>query len=220
MSDYAFFDFDNTLSKGDSILSFLPFCVRKGYVSPFHLLRTAAAWIKKTVTGEKDFIPVKETTFAFLNGKSRQEIDKICIEFVDEVLSERLYPQGKAEMEKRRTEGKQTVIVSASSELYMRHIGRLLPVDRVISTTCEFRNGIYTGKMHANCKGGNKVSRIMEELGYNAANDRCVCYGDSSGDLPMLELGYERYLVNCRKKKIISALPSAEIKNWKVSGSK
>lgn len=219
MDRYAFFDFDNTLSKGDSILSFLPFCIRHGYASPFHLLRTGAAWIRKAVTGTKDFIPVKETTFSFLKGKTQEEIDRICIRFVDEVLARRLYPEGAREMERLRAEGWRTVIVSASSDLYMKHIGRILPADDVLATRCVISDGIYTGKMEANCKGEIKVDRIREAFGLPAP-ENCICFGDSLSDLPMLRLGGKRYLVNCRKKKILAGLPDAGIKYWKVSESK
>ena len=220
MKGYAFFDFDNTLSKGDSILSFLPFCIRNHYASPFHLIRTGFAWIRKWITGTKDYIPVKETTFSFLKGKSQEEIDEICLSFIDEVLSKRIYPDGKKEIEQLREEGYRIILVSASSDMYMKHITRLLPVETVLATRCEFHDGCYTGKMDINCKGEEKVRRIEEALGGLPEAADCAAYGDSKSDLPMLKLAERKNLINCRKKELLLALPDAEIKYWKVSKTK
>lgn len=214
--NYAFFDFDNTLAKGDSIIPFLLYCVRHHYASPSHLVRTVGAWIRHQFKHTDDFIPVKETTFSFLNGMKKGDIDRICKDFVEQDLSKRIYPEGISEIERLRSHGYVIYIVSASSELYMNHLERILPVDHILSTQCIFSEDRYTGKMGPNCKGEEKVSRIKKAFGMIPDPKNCVCYGDSPSDAAMLGLGYKQYLINPRNKVLSKKFPNAEIKKWKV----
>lgn len=213
---YAFFDFDNTLAKGDSIVPFLLYCVRHHYASIGHLFRTVGVWIQHHFRHTDDFIPVKETTFSFLKGMKKEEIDRICKDFVERDLSKRLYPEGITEIEKLRSNGYEIYIVSASSELYMNHIDSILPVDHILCTECIFFDDTYTGKMGINCKGNEKRKRINEALGMIPDPKNCVCYGDSPSDASMLELGHKQFLINPRSKALPVKLPNVEIKKWKV----
>lgn len=213
---YAFFDFDNTLSKGDSVVPFLLYCVCHRYASVSHLFRTVGAWIRHRFQHADDFIPVKETTFSFLKGMRKEEIDHICIDFVERVLSKRIFPEGVSEIERLRSNGYVTYIVSASCELYMNHIDRIIPVDHILSTECIFSDDTYTGKMGINCKGEEKRRRIKEALGMIPNPKNCVCYGDSPSDAAMLELGCKQFLINPHSKALPKKFPNVEIKKWKV----
>ena len=213
---YVFFDFDNTLAKGDSVIPFLFFCLKGRYTSVCHLFRIAGAWIVNRIHQSDNLIPVKETTFSFLKGMSQADIDCICIDFVDRVLSKRLYAQGIAEMRRLKDQGYKVCVVSASSDLYMKHISRILPVDYVISTECKFSDGKYTGTMGPNCKGEEKKRRILETFNKLPCPDHCICYGDSESDAPMLDLGHIQCLVNPHGNSLTGKYPNAEIKKWKV----
>lgn len=213
---YAFFDFDNTLAKGDSVVPFLLFCISHHYASVFHLIKTIAAWSAYHIRRSQNYIPVKEVTFSFLKGKEQEEIDQICKEFVDVVLSKKLYPAGISEIKQLKGEGYKIYLVSASSDLYMKHIVRILPVDHVLATECEISDGRYTGKMGINCKGEEKKQRILNALQQLPNREYCVCYGDSQSDIPMLALGKKQYIVNPRGSTLKKMLPTAEIKKWKV----
>ena len=73
----------------------------------------------------------------------------------------------------------------------MHPLGDLLEVDAVLCTELEEVNGILTGKLDGkNCRGEEKASRVLkwcEGAGMNA-EDLVYAYGDSSGDVQLLEL--------------------------------
>ena len=63
----------------------------------------------------------------------------------------------------------------------------------LISTELEVKNGELTGKFSTpNCNGIEKVKRIKEK--YNLSEyDEIHVFGNSNGDLPMIELGTHKY---------------------------
>ena len=62
----------------------------------------------------------------------------------------------------------------------------------LISTELKVENGKLTGKFLPNCNGYEKVKRIKEK--YNLSEYKEIhVFGNSKGDLPMLELGTHKY---------------------------
>ena len=43
---FAFFDFDDTLAKGDSIFPFLLYCIKRGYAPKIQLFKAAAGFLR------------------------------------------------------------------------------------------------------------------------------------------------------------------------------
>ena len=158
----------------------------------------------------------KETTLSFIAGKTVEEMDDLARAFFRDVQSDRFFSQGVAEMQRLRGEDKRIVVVSASADVYMRVLPEFMPVDEVICTQCEVRDGRYTGKVGANCKGEEKVRRISAWLqAGDLAIDRSASsgYGDSPSDAPMLLLTGAPVLVN-PKKKLRKRIASGRIARW------
>ena len=94
---YAFFDFDGTVIRGDSIVAFSFWACRKGYLSAAELLRCAAAvwrYHRGRCTPEK----AKALPVRFLLGRTRAEAEEIGAAFAKEVLLPRLRPEAVSEM--------------------------------------------------------------------------------------------------------------------------
>ena len=92
-----------------------------------------------------------------------------------------------------------------------------LPVDAVISTTCEVADGRYTGNIGKNCKAEEKVHRIqawLENQGLSIDKEKSSGYGDSPSDAPMLLLTAHPTLVN-PKRKLMKAIPDGRIVRWR-----
>ena len=213
---FAFFDFDDTLARGDSIFPYLLYCIRRGLAPRRQLFKAAAAflmWKVKPDTGRA----AKETTLSYITGRKIAEMDQLARDFFGEVQKRHFFEHGAAELLRLREQGVTTVIVSASSDVYMRVLPEFLPVDHVISTVCEVRDGVYTGKVGKNCKGDEKVRRIQEWLsaqGLSIDKEKSSGYGDSPSDAPMLLLTASPVLVN-PKRKLKERIPGGRIVHWK-----
>ena len=213
---FAFFDFDDTLAKGDSILPYLLFCIRRGLAPRRQLFRAAIAflrWKLQPSTGRA----AKETTLSFITGHTVEEMDEIARDFFRDEQRSRFFSSGISHLEKHRRDGVKTIVVSASSDVYMRVLPEFMAVDHVICTTCEVVDGRYTGKVGKNCKGEEKVRRIQEWLDANGLaidKESSFGYGDSPSDAPMLLLTASPRLVS-PKKQLVRRIPDAEIFRWK-----
>lgn len=216
MTKCAFFDFDNTLAKGDSVVPFLFYAIRKGQAPKRQLFR--AAWGYLTQLGRPGKgSRAKEHTFSFIQGKRPEELDDLARDFFRDEITPRLYEDAIAELWQLKSSGHTVVVVSASADLYMHLLPELLPVDAVLSTQCMVENGVYTGKVEANCKGEEKVRRIRAWLQANGLEldaEQSCAYGDSFSDGPMLRMVGKPVLVN-PDKKLAAAFPDARIVQWR-----
>ena len=201
---YAFFDFDGTLIKGDSIIRFCFYAFKKRLIGVGGLLRAGvmgALYMCHFITAETS----KQTTLSFLKGKTKDEVDKIAQDFADTVLIPNLYPEGVETIRKHQKEGTEVWLVSASTSFYLEPVKKHLKIDNLLGTRMHVDdNGVYSGLIHGqNCRGVEKTLRIAEVL---AATDCMVDYaasygyGDTAGDIPMLMLCQHKTAVNPRKK--------------------
>lgn len=204
LKSYAFFDFDGTLIKGDSIISFCFYACRKGLCSPLHLLKAGALgalYMAKIITAEQS----KQGSLSFLAGRSCKEVEDIAKDFCRTVLIPNLYPEGVNRIRQHRSEGCEVWLVSASTAFYLEPLRRHLHLSGIIGTRMHVDDkGVYSGLIDGhNCRGVEKTLRIAEVL---AARGDMVdyaashAYGDTAGDIPMLMLCQHKTAVNPRKK--------------------
>lgn len=213
---FAFFDFDDTLAKGDSIFPYLLYCVKRG-VAPKHQLFKAAAGFLRWKIQPSSGARVKEMSLSFIKGHTVEEMDALARDFFRDVQQKFFFEDAAPELFRLREQGVKIVVVSASADLYMHVLPEFLPVDAVISTTCAVENGRYTGKIGKNCKGDEKVSRInawLAEQGLSIDKAQSAGYGDSPSDAPMLLLTAHPTLVN-PKRKLVKAIPDGRIVRWR-----
>ena len=104
------------------------------------------------------------------------------------------------------------MLVSASTENYMRFAAEALGFDALLATPIE-----PDGAIKRNCKGEAKVSRIKDWIDDNLLIVDYVssyAYGDSKSDLPMLRIVGHPVQVN-PKKKLRKAAPDMDVLHWK-----
>ncbi len=213
---FAFFDFDDTLAKGDSIFPYLLYCIKRGIAPRRQLFKAAAGFLRWKIQPSSGRA-VKEMTLSYIKDRTIDEMDDIARDFFRDFQCRQFFSQGLAELESLRAQGVKIVVVSASSDLYMKVLPEFMPVDAVISTVCETASGRYTGRIGKNCKGDEKVRRIQEwltkqDLSIDKANS--AGYGDSPSDAPMLLLTDAHNLVN-PKRGLVKNLPAGRIRKWK-----
>ena len=95
-------------------------------------------------------------------------------------------------IENHKNNGDRVVVVSASSEKWLKPWCDSEGIE-LIGTIFEVENGVFTGKISGkNCYGEEKVNRIRKS--YNQGDyEKIYAYGDSSGDLDMLNLAHVKY---------------------------
>ena len=207
----ALFDFDGTLIPGDSVAYYLRFARKEGAVSMSEFLR--ALWAA-TLYGMKRMTDAdsKSIGLAFRKRHDQAFLDELDRKFVDQVLLPKVYKDGKKQIAVHRRERNILVLVSASTENYMRFVAEALGFDTVLCTPIE-----ADGTIRRNCKGEKKVQRVKDwlaENGLTADLASSFAYGDSKSDLPMLRLVGHPVQVN-PKKALRELAPEMDEQNWK-----
>lgn len=183
----AVFDFDGTLTSQDSLMPFLRF-----FAGPLNYSAGLLA-IAPTLFGYKlNLIPnwqAKERVLShFLRGQSLEAIAQVAQRFAVEKIPQLIRPQALARLQWHQAQQHQTLIVSASLELYLSTWGKQAGFDRVIGTRLEICDGLISGKLLGdNCYGVEKVRRLEAIIG--ELKQYCIyAYGDSRGDRELLQV--------------------------------
>ena len=172
------YDFDKTIYKKDSSISFFFYCLKRTPKIFFYSLVLAiycflhAIKIMKTKT-------FKEKFFKFLKWI---DPDKMVNDFWDKEIKNinQWYLDQKEDSD---------VIASASPEFLVRGaMERINPKATLICTNMDKATGKIEGN---NIKGENKKQVILEKFEEKFE----ACYSDSVNDLPMLDLGNKKFFV-------------------------
>ena len=129
----ALFDFDDTLARGDSILPYLLYCVRRGAAPKRQLLRAVCGYLRFLIQ-PSDASCAKEWTLSFIRGKTVEDMDALAREFFRDVYIRHFFQEGIQELWRLREEGYRILVVSASADVYMRVLPEFLPLDAVLAT--------------------------------------------------------------------------------------
>lgn len=182
----AFFDFDGTITKGDT---FIPFLVYQNgllffFLKLIPLFFYIVAFYTKIISNEK----LKEKFIkSFIAGYSVKEINDLVEKFIEKKVNKMCRNEAIKCLEWHKVNGHKIVIVSASPSYLIEKWATKLGFDS-ISTELEIVNHNYTGKLKSkNCYGKEKVNRILEKYDIKKY-DEIYAYGDTKGDIPMLEL--------------------------------
>lgn len=184
----AAFDLDGTITDGDSLLPFLASVAgRFGLASGllWTLPRLAWGW----ALGGRHRDSAKEALIGrVLGGLDAAEVAGAAESFAAELAGGRVWPGVRERMDWHRSRGHEVVVVSASPELYVAPVGRLLGVDAVLCTSLEMdAGGRLTGRFRGgNCRGPEKATRLRAWLGDGPVS--IWAYGDSSGDTELLAM--------------------------------
>lgn len=183
----AAFDFDGTISTGDSLRDFVRFTV--GNLWYLAGLARTVPWLAGVALGLCDRGAAKARFLAAtLGGIREEELLRAARRYVEVRLPALIRPEMLAQLREHQRRSHTTVLVSASPSLYLELWAGGAGFDGVLATGLEFADGRFTGRLASpNCQGPEKVRRLLQWLGEGRRQVR-YAYGNSAGDREMLAL--------------------------------
>ncbi len=198
----AAFDFDETLTKRDSVVPFLRRFTTAGRFA-VSLLPHTLRLLPMAARRDRDRLRAVVTQIVFA-GRPASEVDDEARTWGVEIVESGLRADTSGRLRWHLEQGHQVVIVSASYAQYVRVVADLLGGDdgavAVLATSLEIADGACTGRLDGrNCRGPEKVRRLeawFADRGWERAGVTVHAYGDSSGDREMLAWADHPHWVN------------------------
>lgn len=188
------FDFDGTLTRGDTLFRFLIFSV-----PPLQLLSGAVILIFKylllVLRGNPDKGKAKELLFRSLfRNMPEDKMVSLGIAYFQQLIPLMLKQDMVQLMRSYKQSGATVAVVSASADIWLMPFCNFEQIE-CICTRLHFEQGVFSGNIQGeNCNGPEKARRIAEKFDLKSF-DRIIAYGNSQGDRAMLALATEPHRV-------------------------
>ncbi|MBU6164024.1 MAG: HAD-IB family hydrolase [Actinomycetales bacterium] len=210
MPRIAFFDVDNTLTRGSTL-----YFLGKGmYERGFFTKRDIGAWVlanirfRMTGTEKSEVIArFQKSATDFIAGHKVDEIRKIGEEIYTEFVSPSLWEGTMAIAQRHLNAGDEVWLVTASPQDFAELIAEKLGFTGALGTQAETKDGKYTGNLIGPLlHGKEKASAIIKLTNERKINIKeCFAYSDSHNDLPLLNtVGHPNAINPDAKLRIIS----------------
>ncbi len=199
----ALFDLDGTLTWRDTLVSFLLGYLGRHPRRWWRLWRAPLAMLDYLATRDRGLLKSRLIRMV-MGGATRVAIDAWADAFVGGLASRRVFrPAALAALERHRRAGHHLVLLSASPDLYVPRIGRLLGFEQTVCTQIRWTESrsartddrLDGGLLTPNRRGEEKT-RCLDELRTRYPGLPVVAYGNSISDLPHLRRADEAILVN------------------------
>lgn len=192
-NNLAVFDFDNTITTKDTLIDFLRF-----FAGDFHFAMGLLKCVPVIALYKLKFInnqKAKEYLLShFFNNLPEEDLIKYGREYSLKRLAEILNPEAVKRINFHKQRNDELVIVSASPAYWFRDWCNEQGFKTIISTELKKNNGIITGKiLGSNCFGDEKLRRLKHEFPLEDY-EYIYAYGDSKGDLALLNFASESYM--------------------------
>lgn len=179
----ALFDLDGTITRHDSFPPFVWGLVAR---HPWRWLRVpllglpVAAFMLRLIgrgTLKGSLIRI------MLGGLPRAEVAAWARTYAAEVVPKQLFGDAVATFRKHLEDGDHVVLLSASPDLYVPEIGRLLGAHEVHCTQIRWRGDILDGWLAGPNRRDHEKDRVLAQLREAHPGLPVVAYGNSSEDL-------------------------------------
>lgn len=183
----AAFDFDGTLTRRSTFLSFLYFASSSTMAFTAHLGGLLPYVPLPVFAGESGRHVFKEQVISqFFTGMSKEALHSYAKAFLDDQV-DLFFPQGLKRLEWHLAEGHQCYLVSANLAPFLSVWTARYPKLQLLATEMECKEEIYTGRLQGrNCWGEEKKRRLLAAL-EPIKNLTLYAYGDSAGDAALLK---------------------------------
>jgi phosphatidylglycerophosphatase C len=186
----AAFDVDKTLTDRDCVVPFLRRC-QAVPLSASKMLMQAPDLAQGVMRRDRDQIK-KVATRAVLRGKEVKATEALAEQYAWNSVVKWLRDDTTARVKWHLEHNHRVVLVSASYEIYVRHLAAFLGAEAVMATRLTHKAGRFTGELDgANCRGPEKARRLLDWITHHVGDPKSTvvwAYGDSAGDREMLAI--------------------------------
>ncbi len=210
---HAFFDFDDTLLDGDSILYWLRYYYGQ---RPARRIFLPLNWLGLVLFLLRivDSHALKRIFLYPMSFEDPARLDQLAADFVREDLAARFHAPVLRRLWTHHLLGHKVVIVSASATFYLRHLKTLLPMADIQGTEILWppRGSLRLPRYaDGNLRGANKIVRL-KALGYDGAGALAFAYSDHHHDRFLFE--FVEFPICVRPTRKLSRL--AAERDWPV----
>jgi phosphatidylglycerophosphatase C len=193
----AAFDFDGTVTRGDTLLGFLERLCGRRRVAAALAAESAALLGLARRTADRDAVKARLLA-RLLGGWGEEDLALVVQHYTEFLIDRRLRRDVLQRLTCHRGRGHELVLVSASPEIYVAPTARRLGFDKVFATRLERSlDGHLTGHLEGvNVRGSEKARLLAGYLGEGPVE--LWAYGNSSGDREMLAMAQNAFLVTRR----------------------
>ena len=193
----ALFDLDGTLTWRDTLMPFLAGYALRHPARLIRFWRLAPALVEYAARGRDRGRLKSRIIRAVMGGDCRAQIDAWADTFVRTLGPRHAFrPGALAALEAHRAAGDHLVLLSASPDLYVPLIGRLLGFERTLCTELRWRGDRLDGALQGPNRRGEEKLRCLESLRPEYPGTPIVAYGNSGSDLAHLRRADRAVLVN------------------------
>lgn len=184
---HAFFDFDDTLLRGDSILYWQRYYyMRRPARRAFQLLN----WAGLLLYGLRliDSHALKRLFLLPMAYEKPEALDALARAFVREELAGRFHAPVLRKLWTHHLLGHKVMIISASATFYLKHLKELLPMADILGSELTWPDrGLWRLPRYrgGNLRGANKIARL-KSLGFGDACPLSFAYSDHHHDAFLL----------------------------------
>jgi HAD superfamily hydrolase (TIGR01490 family) len=184
----AFFDLDRTLISRPTPIALAATFRRRGLIRSRDLIRVGlwrALFLLPGIDGTRR---AAVDGMSLLRGLPVVTLQEIMGEAMEGALRPLLYAEPVDLVRRHRDHGDEVFIVSASLQEIVSYVADDLGFDGAIGSTCEIRDGVFTGRSIAPCYGAHKgdaVRALAAER--NIDLSLSTAYSDSHTDVAFLE---------------------------------
>lgn len=177
------FDFDGTITKKDTMFSFLKFYNKRKFYLNFIKHLPFFIMLKLNLAEAER---VKENFISsILKGEKETKIQQKAISFFEKNYPYILREKALNFIQNIDRNNSECYLVTASLDIWVKPFSEKLNL-KLLSTQAKFEHGIYIGEFATkNCNGIEKVNRVKEVI-KNQSFNKIIAFGDTSGDKEML----------------------------------
>jgi len=189
----AFFDVDNTLVQGSSVIHFGRGLAARKYFTYRDVLGFIYAQAKFQVLGREnsdDVAAGRRKALAFIEGRPTAELMQLGEEVYDEIIADKIWEGTRDLAQMHLDAGQQVWLVTATPYELAITIARRLGLTGALGTVAESENGVFTGRLVGDILHGPGKAHAVRSLAIREGLNlkRCTAYSDSYNDVPMLSL--------------------------------
>ena len=189
----AFFDVDNTLVHGSSMVHFGRGLAARNYFTYRDVIGFLYAQAKFQLTGREnsdDVAAGRRKALAFIEGRAVSELVDLGEEIYDEIIAEKIWPGTRELAQMHLDAGQQVWLVTATPYELADTIARRLGLTGALGTVAESADGVFTGRLVGDILHGPGKAHAVRSLAIREGLNlrRCTAYSDSFNDVPLLSL--------------------------------